>query len=61
MLYKETKDVSSAKDDELDLLGEGDGDFFTGANAVLESAADNLSTSPAHPDPYPSVHCLSKL
>ena len=43
---KKQKAVTSSKDDELDLLGEGDGDFFTGSNADLESAADNLFTSP---------------
>ena len=43
---KKQKAASSAKDDELDLLGEGDGDSFTGSNADLESAADNLFTSP---------------
>ena len=42
-----------AKDDELDILGEGDGDSFTGSNADLESAADNLFTSPPHPQPLP--------
>ena len=38
-------------DDELDLLGEGDRDSFTGSNADLESAADNLFTSPPCPQP----------
>ena len=32
-------------------MGEGDGDSFTGSNADLESAADNLFTSPRHPQP----------
>ena len=32
-------------------MGEGDGDSFTGSNADLESAADNLFTSPPHPQP----------
>ena len=43
---KKQKAETSTKDDELDLLGEGDGDSFTGSNADLESAADNLFTSP---------------
>ena len=43
---KKQKAASSSKDDELDLLGEGDGDSFTGSNADLESAADKLFTSP---------------
>ena len=58
-IKKQKADTSSAKDDELDLLG--DGDSFTGSNADLESAADNLFTSPPHLSPYPSVLCLSKL
>ena len=32
-------------------MGEGDGDSFTGSNADLESAADNLFTSPPRPQP----------
>ena len=34
-------------------MGKGDGDSFTGSNADLESAADNLFTSPPHPQPLP--------
>ena len=34
-------------------MGEGDGDSFTGSNADIESAADNLFTSPPHPQPLP--------
>ena len=49
-LKKQKADASNAKDDELDLLGEGDGDSFTGSNADLESAADNLFTPPSHSD-----------
>ena len=48
---KKQKAESSSKDNELDLLGEGDGDSFTGSNADLESAADNLFTSPPRPQP----------
>ena len=48
---KKQKVETSSKDDELDLLGEGDGDSFTGYNADLESAADNLFTSPPRPQP----------
>ena len=53
--------TATSKDDELDLLGD-DVDSFTGSNADLESAADNLFTSPPRHvhSPYPSVHCLSK-
>ena len=36
---KKQKAANSAKDDELDLLGEGDRDSFTCSNADLESAA----------------------
>ena len=52
---KKHKAETSSKD-ELDLLGEGDGDSFTGSNADLESAADNLFTPhphPPHPCPQP--------
>ena len=43
---KKQKAETSSKDDELDVLGEGDRDSFTGSNADLKSAADNLFTSP---------------
>ena len=43
--------AETSSKDELDLLGEGDGDSFTGSNADLESAADNLFTSPPRPQP----------
>ena len=46
---KKQKVETSSKDNELDLSGEGDGDSFTGSNADLESAADNLFTSPPPP------------
>ena len=52
-IKKQKADASNAKDDELDLLGEGDRDSFTGSNADLESAADNHFTSPPHPQPLP--------
>ena len=52
-IKKQKADASNAKDDELDLLSEGDGDSFTGSNADLESAADNLFTSPPRPQPLP--------
>ena len=47
-IKKQKKDTTSPKDD---LLGEGDGDSFTGSNVDLESAADNLFTSPPRPQP----------
>ena len=50
---KKQKAETSSKDDELDLLGESDGDSFTGSNADLESAAYNLFTSPPPPPPPP--------
>ena len=53
-IKRQKADASNAKDDELDLLDEGDRDSFTGSNADLESAADNLFTSPLL-SPYPSV------
>ena len=49
--------ISTSEDVELDLLGD-DVDYFTGSNADLEGAADNLFTH-VH-SPYPSVHCLSR-
>ena len=57
---KKQKAATSSKDDELDLLGEGDGDSFTGSNADLECAADNLFTShpPPPPPPPSSTSCL---
>ena len=50
-IKKQKADASNAKDDELDLLGEGDGDSFTGSEFHW-SAADNLFTSPP-PPPHP--------
>ena len=49
---KQKRDTASSKDDELDLLGD-DVDSFTGSHADLESAADNLFTSPPRPQPLP--------
>ena len=46
------KATLSSKDDELDLLGD-DVESFTGTNTDLESAADNLFTSPPRPQPLP--------
>ena len=48
---KQKRDIN--KDDELDLLGDEDVESFTGSHADLESAADNLFTSPPHPQPLP--------
>ena len=50
---KQKKDTTSSIDDKLDLLGDEDVDSFTGSHADLESAADNLFTSPPHPHPLP--------
>ena len=52
---KKQKAETSSKDNELEFLGDGDGDSFTGSNADLESAADNLFTSPPTPRPPPPV------
>ena len=49
--YLKKQKAETSSKDELDLLGEGDGDSFTGSNADLESAADNLFTSPSRPQP----------
>ena len=60
-IKKQKKDTTSPKDDELDLLGEGDGGSFTGSNADLESAADNLFTSPPRPQRLPFSSLSLKL
>ena len=44
--YLKKQKAETSSKDELDLLGEGDGDSFAGSNADLENAADNLFTSP---------------
>ena len=53
-IKKQKRDTASSKDDELDPLGD-DVDSFTGSHADLESAADNLFTSP--PCPQPLTFC----
>ena len=50
---KQKRNLSTSKDDELDLLGDEDVGSFTGSHANFESAADNLFTSPTHPQPLP--------
>ena len=50
---KQKKDTTSCKDDELDLLDDEDVGSFTGSHADLESAVDNLFTSPPRPQPLP--------
>ena len=47
---RKQKPVTS-KDDELDLLGDEDVESFTGSQADLEGAADNLFASPPCPQP----------
>ena len=51
-IRKQKGNTVSSKDDELDLLGEYV-ESFTGTNADVESAADNLFTSPPRPQPLP--------
>ena len=53
--YLKKQKAETSSKDELDLLGEGDGDSFTGSNADLESAADNLFTSAPVLNLSPSV------
>ena len=48
---KQKRDTN--KDDELDLLGDENIESFSGSHADLESAADNLFTSPPRPHPLP--------
>ena len=50
---KQKRDTDSSNDDELDLLGDEDVGSFTGLHADIESAADNLLTSPPRPQPLP--------
>ena len=50
-IKKQKRDTANSKDDELD-LGD-DVDSFTGSHADLESAVDNLFTSPPRPQPLP--------
>ena len=51
--------AETSKDDELDFLGDEEVESFTGSQADLERAADNLFASP--PRPQPLSHCLLKL
>ena len=51
-IEKQKCHTATSKEDELDLLGD-DVESFTGSNADLESAADNLFTSPPPPQPLP--------
>ena len=51
--YVKKQKRDTTKDDELDLLGDEEIESFTGSQADLESAADNLFTSPPHPQPLP--------
>ena len=51
-IRKQKGNTISSKVDELDLLGD-DIEYFTGTNADLKSAADNLFTSPPRPQPLP--------
>ena len=41
--------ADTSKDDELDLLGDENVESFTGSQADLEGAADNLFAFPLHP------------
>ena len=51
-IKKQKSHTANSKDNDLDLLGD-DVDLFTGSNADLESAADNLFTSPPRTQPLP--------
>ena len=42
---------NASKGDELDLLGD-DVEAFSGSQADLEGAAENLFSSPPHPQPF---------
>ena len=49
--YVRKQKADTSKDDELDLLGDEDVESFTGSQADLEGAADNLFASPPRPQP----------
>ena len=49
--YVRKQKVGTSKDNELDLLGDEDVESFTGSQADLEGAADNLFASPPRPQP----------
>ena len=49
--YVRKQKADTSKDDELDLLGDEDMESFTGSQADLEGAADNLFASPPCPKP----------
>ena len=51
--YVKKQKQHTSKDDELDLLGDEDVDSFSGTQVDLESAADELFTSPPCPQPLP--------
>ena len=49
--YVRKQKADTSKDDKLDLLGNEDVESFTGSQADLEGAADNLFASPPHLQP----------
>ena len=49
--YVRKQKVDTSKDDELELLGDEDMESFTGSQADLEGATDNLFGSPPCPQP----------
>ena len=51
--YVKKQKQHTSKDNELDLLGDEDVESFSGTQADLESAAENLFTSPPRPQPLP--------
>ena len=50
-------DTCNTSKDELDLLGD-DVEAFSGSQADLEGAAENLFSAPPHPNPYILSLCL---
>ena len=48
--HKASDPCNTSKDDDLDLLGD-DVEVFSGSQADLEGAADNLFSSPLRPQP----------
>ena len=51
-------DTCNTSKDELDLFGDDDVDAFSGSQADLKCAVENLFSSPPHPNSYVLSLCL---
>ena len=59
-IKKQKKGISSPKDDELDILGEGDGILLLVLMQTLRVLQTTYLPHPHVHSPFPSVQCLSK-